>query len=237
MQFQKSFDLGHFFLYKNWQRCKTGYTCNELGLKMNDSMYRLHSCLRCNFVIFHYCLMVITIRKRRLAFAWLIDNYVFLTDYMKQGSKQNVFVLDLAMIKLICLLTMHRVLVAFLAMRALITYQCSKCRWTVLAQCQEFLSNAPSLPRWVGWGWARHHKGHSWNRWPQLTNGIVHVMSHHASAVRAQGKRVKKENICCSGICLSKQQLLVLRPSFPGSYVETLIIVKVQQEKKKKKVL
>lgn len=49
----------------------------------------------------------------------------FLTDYMKQGSKENVFVLDLAVIKLTSLIAMHTVLVAFLARTALITYQYS----------------------------------------------------------------------------------------------------------------
>jgi len=84
---------------------------------------------------------------------------------MKRRAKENAFALDLAGMKLTSFTATHTVLhFAFLAKTALVTHQCFIYCRTVLAQCQGFLSNTPSLLRRVGYEWARGWRGHSWDR-------------------------------------------------------------------------
>lgn len=65
------------------------------------------------------------------------------------------------------------------AKTVLITRWCFGCCWTMFAQCQGFLSppHHPTSLEWEAWGGQEIGRVQSWDSWPELVWGIVHIIN------------------------------------------------------------
>jgi len=100
---------------------------------------------------------------------------------------------------------------AFVVKTVWITQRCFGYCWTVLAQCQSFLSVFPHPAKQVDWGWEKCWEGVYPGELSQTDQRATPYHKASCSAIKLRERR-RKQEFQSYGICLSKQLLRMLRP-------------------------